>query len=81
LILKRREFIRRSRPNMKKLLALLFTFAVAFSLAMPVFAQETSSQTSETTTTGKTVKKSKAAKTKAAKTKKAKTATTAAPTQ
>ena len=26
---------------MKKLLALLFTFAVAFSLAMPVFAQDT----------------------------------------
>jgi len=25
---------------MKKLLTLLFTFAVAFSLAMPVFAQE-----------------------------------------
>jgi hypothetical protein len=29
---------------MKKLLTLLFTFAVAFSLAMPVFAQETTGQ-------------------------------------
>jgi ribosomal protein L12E/L44/L45/RPP1/RPP2 len=29
---------------MKKLLTLLFTFAVAFALAMPVFAQETTGQ-------------------------------------
>ncbi len=29
---------------MKKLLTLLFTFALAFSLAMPVFAQDTGSQ-------------------------------------
>jgi hypothetical protein len=58
---------------MKKLLVLLFTFAVAFSLAMPVFAQEAGTQ--ETTKTEKT-KKSKTAKTKKAKTK---TSTTAAP--
>ena len=31
---------RRSRPNMKKLLSLLFALVVAFSLTMPVFAQE-----------------------------------------
>jgi hypothetical protein len=36
---------------MKKLLILLFTFAVAFSLAMPVFAQETETKTETTTTT------------------------------
>jgi hypothetical protein len=60
---------------MKKLLALLFTFAVAFSLVMPVFAQEAAAQ--ETTKTEKT-KKTKAAKTK--KTKKTeKTPTTTAP--
>jgi hypothetical protein len=35
---------------MKKLLILLFTFAVAFSLAMPVFAQETETKTETTTT-------------------------------
>lgn len=29
---------------MKELLTLLFTFALAFSLAMPVFAQETTGQ-------------------------------------
>jgi len=72
LIQKRREFIRRSRPNMKRLLVLLFTFAVAFSLAMPVFAQDTSQGTAPTTT--KTKKAKKAKKTKAAK-------TAAAPTQ
>ena len=38
---------------MKKLLILLFTFAVAFSLAMPVFAQETETKTTTTTTTKK----------------------------
>ena len=57
---------------MKKLVTLLFTFAIAFSLAMPVFAQETGTQ--ETTKTTKTKK------TKATKAKKAKTATTTAPT-
>jgi hypothetical protein len=58
LIQKRRKFIRRSRPNMKKLLIMLFTLAIAFSLAMPVFAQDTSSsQSSDTTTTTKSKKK------------------------
>ena len=39
---------------MKKLLIMLFTLAIAFSLAMPVFAQDTSSsQSSDTTTTTK----------------------------
>ena len=38
---------------MKKLFTLLFTFAVAFSLAMPVFAQETETTTTTTTTTKK----------------------------
>jgi len=55
---------------MKKLLTLLFTFAVAFSLAMPVFAQEAGGGAQETTTK---TKKTKAAKTK--KTKKEKTTT------
>ena len=57
---------------MKKLLTMLFAFAVAFSLAMPVFAQETG----QTTTT----KTTKAKKTKAAKTGK-KTTTTTPPSQ
>lgn len=56
---------------MKKLLTVLFTAMIAFSLAMPVFAQETT-----TTTTAAKTKKTKATKTK--KTKKEKT-TTAAP--
>jgi len=52
---------------MKKLFTLLFTGALALSLAMPVFAQDTGSQ--EAPKTAKT-KKEKTAKTKAAKTKK-----------
>ena len=50
----------------------MFTFAVAFSLTMPVFAQEAGAQ--ETTTSTKT-KKTKAKSTKTKKTKKT-TATT-----
>ena len=34
---------------MKKLLTLLFTFVIAFSLAMPVFAQDTGAGSPETT--------------------------------
>jgi mannitol-specific phosphotransferase system IIBC component len=60
---------------MKKLLTLLFTFVVAFSLAMPVFAQETTTQ--ETTKAEKKTKKTKATKTKKAK--KTTTATTTSP--
>jgi len=56
---------------MKKLLTLLFTFAIAFSLAMPVFAYNPGAQ--ETTKAEKT-KKTKATKTK--KTKAPKAATT-----
>jgi mannitol-specific phosphotransferase system IIBC component len=56
---------------MKKLLTVLFTAMIAFSLAMPVFAQETT-----TTTTAAKTKKTKATKTK--KTKKEKTTTTTA---
>jgi hypothetical protein len=52
---------------MKKLFVLLFTAALAFSLAMPVFAQDAGSQ--ETTKTTKT-------KTKKSKTKKSKTSDT-----
>jgi hypothetical protein len=66
------EFIRRSRPNMRKLLVMLFTFAVAFSLAMPVFAQDAGQ-----TSSGTTVKKTKKAKGK--KTKKTEETTTASP--
>jgi hypothetical protein len=62
---------------MKKLLVMLFTFAIAFSLAMPVFAQDTTQTTETTTTTTGKTKKTKAAKTKKAK----KTATTTAPAQ
>jgi hypothetical protein len=59
---------------MKKLLVLLFTFAVVFSLAMPVFAQDTG-QAAPTTTEKKT-KKTKATKAKKAKTTKSTEATT-----
>jgi len=59
---------------MKKLLTMLFTGMIAFSLAMPVFAQDTGGQ--ETTKATKT-KKTKATKTKKAK----KTTTSAAPAQ
>jgi len=48
---------------MKKLFTLLFTAALAFSLAMPVFAQDTGTQ--DTTKTEKKAKKEK--KTKKAK--------------
>jgi hypothetical protein len=48
---------------MKRLLTLLFTAVIAFSLAMPAFAQDTGSQ--ETTKT--TEKKTKQAKTKKSK--------------
>ena len=58
---------------MKKLLTLLFTGMIVFSLAMPVFAQDTTQETKATK-----VKKTKA--TKAPKTKKTKT-TASAPTQ
>ena len=47
---------------MKKLLTLLFTAALAFSLAMPVFAQGTGTQEAP-----KTEKKTKAPRTKKAK--------------
>jgi ABC-type transporter MlaC component len=57
---------------MKKLLVLLFAFAVAFSMAMPVFAQPTGQDTTTTTTTKKMKKTKKAKKT---------TTTAPAPTQ
>lgn len=59
---------------MKKLLAMLFTGMIAFSLVMPVFAQDT---TQETTKMAKT-KKTKATKTKKAKKEKT---TSSAPAQ
>jgi len=53
---------------MKKLLSLLFTAAIVFSLTMPVFgAQDTSSQ--DTSKMEKKTKKTKAKKTKEKKTK------------
>ena len=58
---------------MKKLLTLLFTFVIAFSLAMPVFATAAGAQ--------ETTKEAKTKKTKAAKTKKTKAAKTTAATQ
>ena len=57
---------------MKKLLTLLFTGMIAFSLAMPVFAQDTAGQ--------ETTKATKTKKTKATKTKKTKAAKTTAST-
>jgi hypothetical protein len=49
---------------MKKLLTLLFTFAVAFSLAMPVFAQEATGQGAAPKVEKKVEKKKKAPKEK-----------------
>jgi hypothetical protein len=53
---------------MKRLFALLFTAVLAFSLAMPVFAQDSSASQE-----GAPKAETKVAKTKVAKTKKAKT--------
>jgi hypothetical protein len=62
---------------MKKLLTLVFALAVAFSLTMPVFAQDTG-----TTPPAKTTKKEKAKKApKAAKVKKEKKEKKEAPAQ
>jgi hypothetical protein len=63
---------------MKKLLTLLFALAVAFSLTMPVFAQEAPA-TQETTKTEKT-KKTKKTKATKEKTKKTEKTTAPAPT-
>jgi hypothetical protein len=49
---------------MKRLLTLLFTFAVAFSLAMPVFAQEATGQEAAPKVEKKVEKKKKAPKEK-----------------
>jgi hypothetical protein len=54
---------------MKKLLTLLFTAALAISLAAPVFAQDSSAQSTDQSSST-----TKPAKTKKAKTKKAKKA-------
>jgi len=53
---------------MKKLLSVLFTFMIAFSLAMPVFAQDSGAQDTTKTTKAKKTKATKAAKTKKQKT-------------
>jgi len=52
---------------MKKLLSLLFTAAIVFSLTMPAFAQDTSSQSTESTSKMKKTKATKAKKTHKAK--------------
>jgi len=64
---------------MKKLMTLLFSFVLVFSLAMPVFAQDTG--TTESPKTEKKEKKAKRAKKarKARKEKKEKMDQTAAP--
>ena len=59
---------------MKKLLAVLFTFALVFSMTMPVFAQDSSATPAQTTEKTKKAKKAKKAKAP-------KSASTAAPTQ
>lgn len=65
---------------MKKLLTLMFTAALAFSLAMPVFAQDAGSQ--DTTAAPKAEKHHKTKKAhKAKKSKKEKSDETAAPQQ
>ena len=61
---------------MKKLLALLFTFALAFTMVMPVFAQDTGQEATTTTTKAKKTKNDKGRR-KAKKT----TAATTAPAQ
>jgi hypothetical protein len=66
--------LRRSRPNMKKLLTMLFALVIVFSLAMPVFAAATGAQDTSATT-------AKTKKTKMAKTKKAKKTTATTTTQ
>ncbi len=61
---------------MKKLLTLLFTAVIAFSLAMPVFADGAGTQdTTAKATKEKKTKAAKAKKTKAAKDKKTAPAT------
>lgn len=64
---------------MKKLLTLLFTFAVAFSLAMPVFAQETMGQEAPPPKAHKVEKKKKTPKEKKKKAPKEEEATPPAP--
>ncbi len=66
--------------TLKKLLTLLFTFALAFSLAMPAFAQEAAGGTTETPKKEKKMKKEKTAK-KEKKSKKEKKADTTGGTQ
>jgi hypothetical protein len=53
---------------MKKLLTMLFTAMIAFSLAMPVFAQDPAGQETTKATKTKKTKATKTKKTKAAKT-------------
>jgi len=53
---------------MKKLFTLLFTAALAFSLAMPVFAQDTGSQEAPKTEKKEKTHKSKSKKEKSSKT-------------
>jgi ribosomal protein L12E/L44/L45/RPP1/RPP2 len=65
---------------MKKLLTLLFALAVAFSLTMPVFAQEAPATTEAPKTEKKTEKKKKTTKEKKEKKKKEEKPATTAPT-
>jgi len=64
---------------MKKLLTLLFTFALAFSLAVPVVAQETTGQEAAPKAGKKVEKKKKAPKEKKKKAPKEEQATPPAP--
>jgi hypothetical protein len=74
-----KQIIRRSRPTMKKLLTLLFALAVAFSLTMPVFAQEAPATTEAPKAEKKKTEKKKTTKKKTEKKKEEKKAP--APTQ
>ena len=64
---------------MKKLMMLLFSSVLVFSLAMPVFAQDTGSQDTNTTAKPKKEKKTKATKPKKEKKTKKSTSDTSTP--
>ena len=59
---RRRTLTQEEAYLMKKLLTLLFTFALAFSLAMPVFAQDAAGQDTAAPKAEKKEKKAKKAK-------------------
>ncbi|MGD0696321.1 MAG: hypothetical protein ABSB82_15975 [Terriglobia bacterium] len=63
-----KSYLKEENILMKKLMLLLFSSVLVFSLAMPVVAQDTGSQDTTKTTKAKKTKATKAKKTKAPKT-------------